>query len=343
MVGYDEAPYAETTVVASGQSLPLAYDNSLAPFYSEATSADYALPSDWIRGGVDVLSLQFRGYPSAFIENPDGGMVVSSASLDIGGEADEFRYIYQRLQGDGSVTVKIDSLTNTSPWAKCGIMIRETLDPDSVYAMVAATPASGVVFQDRSANAGPSWEEHTPGPQAPYWLRLTRSGHEFSAAHSEDGIDWINFTFGRAPSRFNRGEPSREVVMQDDVYIGLAVTSQTRENSIVARVSDLSMPGDTTGPWQAADIGWVQYSNDAEPLYITVRDAAEQAITVAHPDPLTALSPAWQVWQIPLGAFGALDLSHIKTMTIGLGDRDDPHPGGAGSLYIDNILLSKQN
>jgi len=340
MVGYDEAPYAEESVVISGQSLPLAYDNALEPYYSEATSGDFALPSDWARGGVDTLSLQFRGYPSAFRENPDGSVVLSSASLDIGGNTDEFRYVYKRLRGDGSIIVRIDNIANTNPWAKCGVMIRETLDSDSVHAMVAVTPENGVVYQDRNASAGPSWDESVNGPQAPYWLRLTRSENKFSAAYSEDGIDWVSFTLGTVPSRFNRGGPVREVLMKDDVYIGLAVTSQTRDNPTVAHVSEVSMSGDVTGQWQAADIGWTQYSNDAEPLYITVRDASGQEETVRHADPDAVLSVAWQAWQIPLSEFSMLDLSSIESLTIGLGDRDNPRPGGAGMLYIDSIYLT---
>lgn len=60
-VGNAEPSFAETAVVIAGQSMPLAYDNSVAPFYSEATSDDFALPANWTKGGAEVLSLSVRG------------------------------------------------------------------------------------------------------------------------------------------------------------------------------------------------------------------------------------------------------------------------------------------
>jgi len=60
-VGYLEAPFAEQTIVHSGgQSMPLQYDNSLAPFYSEA-QRPFDSPQDWTMGGADSLRLYFHG------------------------------------------------------------------------------------------------------------------------------------------------------------------------------------------------------------------------------------------------------------------------------------------
>jgi len=60
IVGNDQAPFAEKTIVNSAdsrQSLPLNYDNSFGP--SEAT---LSLPGqDWTAGGVQTLSLAFYG------------------------------------------------------------------------------------------------------------------------------------------------------------------------------------------------------------------------------------------------------------------------------------------
>ena len=59
LVGYENPPFAEQTIVHSGsQSMPLYYDNSVG--YSEAT---YVLtyPRDWTENGVSTLSIWFRG------------------------------------------------------------------------------------------------------------------------------------------------------------------------------------------------------------------------------------------------------------------------------------------
>jgi hypothetical protein len=60
-VGYLNAPFAERTIVHSGrQSMPLAYDNSASPFYSEAERTFDDL-QDWTVSGADSLRLYFPG------------------------------------------------------------------------------------------------------------------------------------------------------------------------------------------------------------------------------------------------------------------------------------------
>ena len=59
-VGYDQAPFAEQTIVHGGrQSMPLAYDNTAAT-YSEAERT-FDVPQDWTAHGATMLLLFFRG------------------------------------------------------------------------------------------------------------------------------------------------------------------------------------------------------------------------------------------------------------------------------------------
>ncbi len=59
IVGYDNPPFAEQTIVHSGsQSMPLFYDNSVG--YSEATIT-LTYPRDWTEKGVNTLTIWFRG------------------------------------------------------------------------------------------------------------------------------------------------------------------------------------------------------------------------------------------------------------------------------------------
>ena len=60
-VGYENSPFAEWIVVQSGsQSMPLAYDNTAAPFYSEA-ERQWTTARDWTVAGGDTLVLFIRG------------------------------------------------------------------------------------------------------------------------------------------------------------------------------------------------------------------------------------------------------------------------------------------
>jgi len=64
IVGYAEAPFAEQDTVhdESGQSMPLEYDNSLQPFYSE-TERSFDEAQDWTRAGIKALTLYMYGDP----------------------------------------------------------------------------------------------------------------------------------------------------------------------------------------------------------------------------------------------------------------------------------------
>ena len=60
-VGYDVAPFAEKTVIHGGlQSMPLKYNNSAAPNYSEAERI-FDPPQDWTKHGITTLVMYFRG------------------------------------------------------------------------------------------------------------------------------------------------------------------------------------------------------------------------------------------------------------------------------------------
>jgi len=60
-VGYLHAPFAERRIVHGGkQSMPLEYDNTVSPFYSEAYRT-WATAQDWTVGAANTLTLHFRG------------------------------------------------------------------------------------------------------------------------------------------------------------------------------------------------------------------------------------------------------------------------------------------
>jgi len=62
-VGYFEVPFAELSIVHGGaQSMPLEYNSTGAPFYSE-TSRTFATAQDWTVGGADSLRLHVQGSP----------------------------------------------------------------------------------------------------------------------------------------------------------------------------------------------------------------------------------------------------------------------------------------
>ena len=81
-------------------------------------------------------------------------------------------------------------------------------------------------------------------------------------------------------------------------------------------------------------------TNNAKPLYVAVEDSAGKVKVVTHADANAVRSTTWKEWNIDLKEFSAgVDLTSIKTMYIGVGNRSSPTPGGTGTIYIDDIRL----
>ncbi len=329
-VGYFDAPFAEKTIVRSGiQSMPLQYDNTTGPFYSEATR-EFATAQDWTGHGADTLVLYVRGNAPDFKETADGQIIMSAIGTDIWGTADQFRYAYKNLAGDGSIVVRVDSLVNSNEWAKAGVMVRETLEAGSKHAFAAVTPTAshGLSFQRRPVAGQDSANTDVADIEIPHWVKLTRTGNLFTMQQSEDGVTWVDVT----PT-----EPV-EIQMADSVYIGLAVTSHDAAITTAAEFSNLTTTGNISGGWQMAEIGVAQpVGNSAESMYVTIEDASGQSATVANANAAITVRPTWQEWTIPYSELSGVNLSRIEAMTIGVGDVSNPTAGGTGTVYIDDI------
>ncbi|MGB2866432.1 MAG: PA14 domain-containing protein [Sedimentisphaerales bacterium] len=333
--------YTEETIVHSGsQSMPLAYDNNKQGFanYSEV-ELTLTAPRDWTQEGVAELSLWFRGNPASvgsFIEGPTGTYTITATGADIWNEADEFHYAFKTLTGAGSIVAKVLSVDNTDPWAKAGVMIRETLGAGSKFAAVYITPGSGCSFQgrlDTDVAAVSDSAVRTTEQQAivaPYWVKLERDfAGNFRAYYSSNGSTWISMTWN-----------PQNISMSATVYVGLAVTSHNNDETCEAKFSNVTITG-TVGPqWSNQDIGIA--SNDAEPLYVAVSNNAGTPAVVVHDDPAAANIDTWTEWVIPLQAFvdQGINLTNVDRIAVGLGTRGNMTvPGGSGKMYFDDIRL----
>jgi regulation of enolase protein 1 (concanavalin A-like superfamily) len=332
-VGYLTATggtFGETKIVHGGQqSMPLAYDNTKAPFISEAERT-FATAQNWAGNGADSLVLYFRGLAPAFAETAAGSILMNAIGTDIWGNSDQFRYAYKTLNGNGSIVARVDSLVNSNAWAKAGVMIRKSIDAVSVHAFTALTPGNSCSYQRRPTTSAASTSNDWTGAAvaAPYWVRITRTGNVFKAETSPDGKTWT--TLGT----------EQTIAMTDPVLIGLAVTSHDAAIPTSAAFSNVSTTGNVTGAWQVAEIGATQpQGNSIEGLYLAVKDTAGKTKVVQHPDPAATTYMTWQKWAIPLSEFTAagVKVNAVKSLTIGVGDKAAPKTGGTGTVYIDDI------
>jgi hypothetical protein len=333
-VGYFDAPFAEQAIVRSGgQSMPLAYDNTASPFYSEAERV-FASAQNWSVNGADTLVIYFQGVPGAFAELASGKIILGAAGADIWNAADEFRFACKPLNGDGSIVAYVESVANTNAWAKGGVMIRETLDAGSTFAAVYSTPGNGCRYQARLTTdvAAVSDTSVVTAEQtalnAPHWFKIERVGNDFNGYYSTDGENWTSMSWN-----------PQTIAMAPNAYIGLALTSHAAAVLASAEFSQVATTGNVTGQWAVETIGPAQpEGNSAGQLYVTLEDAAGKSATAVHPaGDAAVLLGGWNEWAIPFSEFTGVNLGRVEVMKIGVGNPANPSAGGAGIIYVDDI------
>jgi len=78
-------------------------------------------------------------------------------------------------------------------------------------------------------------------------------------------------------------------------------------------------------------------ANGVAPLYLAVEDASRHVGLIVHPDPAVVTTAKWTEWKVPFSEWAGVDMTRVKKLYVGLGDRDVPTKGGAGRIYIDDI------
>ena len=187
--GADEYPggvSAGAGTAAAGGSTAIAGATTLAAAAPapDGSSLGGALPSPWQTTDVGNPQLAGAAGWSSSVFAADG------AGTDIGGNADQFRFIYQTLEGDGELVARVDSLERTSPWAKAGLMIRDELTAGAKHASALITPNKAALFLRRIANDATTSQTTVQAGDAPVWLRIVRKGNAFTVYRSANGTSW---------------------------------------------------------------------------------------------------------------------------------------------------------
>ncbi len=195
------------------------------------------------------------------------------APVGPGGESvnDHFLFVHQVLDGDGSITARVSSLTGTSispktgegapalpqPWAKAGLIIKDGTTPGSAYTAVMVTGGHGVRMQHNYTGdvAGPAGAVTATSPR---WLRLTRAGNTITGYSSSDGAAWAEVDAVRLDG------------LASTVHVGLFVTSPFEERfeqflggtasggnptTATATFDRISVAGASSATWQSLEVG----------------------------------------------------------------------------------------
>lgn len=226
-VTFDDATRTDTGVTFSTAGNYLlrltAYDSELTANADVAVAV--GIPSSG--SGQDIGSVGVTGSS----DESGGTWVVQASGSDIWESADGFHFRYAELTGDGFVQVRLLGQSDTDPWAKAGLMIRDNLTAGSAHALLAGTTANGLALQHRPVAGQASLHEPLGAYNYPVWLRLVRSGTTIIAYLSPDGVNWTASGTVLSPA------------MADPVYIGLAATSHNNVALSTARFDNLQGSG----------------------------------------------------------------------------------------------------
>jgi WD40 repeat protein len=148
--------------------------------------------------------------------------------------ADAFQFAWKKMSGDVSLTADISFLTKTgNEHKKAVLMLRQSLDADSVYADV-ALHASGLTSLQFRDEKGVVTREVQSNLSAPKRLRIVKRGDYVYMALGSDGVEpaggWLR------------------IPLQGEFYVGLGVCSHDKdvvEQAVFSNV-ELSVPATST-------------------------------------------------------------------------------------------------
>ena len=325
-------PYGSTTARAGSQSMPMLYDNTSVAV--SETQRTWDTPMDWTVNGITNLGISYRGAPQQIVENPDGTTTMSSYGTSTW--SDHFSFYYKKLKGNGSMTMRLDSMTQFNTDMRIGLMIRETLDRPSAYNFSCFRP--NTTDPERQGNCrsyrrlvtgGAASQDNQVNAVTPVWLRITRDANSLRTEASQDGLVW------------DKLDDNQDIPMVEDVYIGVSLASYSGSRPVFITYEITEATGDITGDWEMAIIGNPQpIPNEPDQLYVVVTDSDGASAVVKSDNPDALLEWSWQDWLIPIDSLTPdINVASVESIVVGIGDPDAAPSGATGEVFIDEIKV----
>jgi len=174
------------------------------------------------------------------LAGPDSVTLNGAGQNDFLGQ-DALYYMYQPLSGDGEITARLNALQLY--WDnRAGVMIRESLSGTAKYVSLIGRPSEssgslleGVDFKIKDVVCAKPRKVAGHDQKLPNWLKLTRTGDNFTAQVSADGVNWTVVGTANVP-------------MASTVYIGLSVASARHGVWATARFDNIAVTAGSGGP-----------------------------------------------------------------------------------------------
>ena len=246
---------------------------------SDSTEIAVSYGTNPVATGADLGTVGVSGSAS----QTNGVWTVQGSGMDIWGTEDGGHFLAAPLAGDGFLQARFLSQGNTDPWAKVGLMIRNSRDRNSAHAFLAITPANGLALQHRPTAGDVSFHTNVGSSTFPLWLRLERSGTNIVARRSSNGTNWV--TLG-----------SVNPLLNSNCLIGVAISSH--QNGLLSTASLERLEGSAfaskAGPQVSAGTNRIAVTNAPSTLTGTVLPSSGVALSwslVAGPGTLSFGTP----------------------------------------------------
>ncbi|MBK7425548.1 MAG: T9SS type A sorting domain-containing protein [Saprospiraceae bacterium] len=146
--------------------------------------------------------------------------------------SDELAFAQHELCGNGSITAQVTSITGSLGWA--GITMRESNMPGAKKAQLTTNLSNFNRREFRTTTNG-SANPHQFLSLNRYWLRITRSGNQFSIEVSPNGVAWF-------PAGF------QNISMASCIEVGLVITNNSVNSTVSATFANVSVIGVIPAP-----------------------------------------------------------------------------------------------
>jgi len=141
--------------------------------------------------------------------------------------SDVMAFAQYDLCGNGSITAQVTSITGGLGWA--GVTMRESNAAGAKKAQLMTNLSNFSRREFRTTTGGQAYPQQFPS-QNRYWLRITRTGNQFSMYTSPNGIAWYFIA-------------AQNITMSSCIEMGLVVTNYNPNSTVTATFANVSVTG----------------------------------------------------------------------------------------------------
>jgi hypothetical protein len=215
----------DNAIVPSGMKQ---YDVYLDGVFNQSVPATQG-PS----GAFTVTNIGGISSPAApTFSSSAGTATLTAAGTGIHGvTADQCLFDNQPLAGDATLIVKLNPFTSAYQYSTSGIMVRESLDPSSVFTAIYVQPSSpgnGFQTKSRMITGGVSANNASASGFTGGWVKIQRVGSTITTSYSTDGNHFVPMA-------------TLTLAMASTAYWGTFLSSQNPGVACTSTISEINL------------------------------------------------------------------------------------------------------